>query len=366
MSRFHASLKHLDVFMGDQCNLKCTSCPCWMIDKPPSWDTGRLADRFAEMVDYVGGQCPSFDRVMVIGGEPFIHGGVMEYFRHQESDVCVSAYTNFAWESDPGMGFRDNIRFLTSLDAHTDELYRRIRRGRTFDLVQNNLSRFSKHIVHVDTTVSKLNLPHMSDIFAMTEEVGCTHHFMPMDARVSFFAQQIQDGFRAASERENLLAVRTSGQAERILLERDDLMYVEQFYANNPSPRVNAFHDFQRLYRAGVSHYAGDEETSAVADSASEAADDQCETLKHYMEVTFARDGRYIPFVHCPTLRAELKSTEGPAFDSFEALMDWEEHVRGSVSCSDSCSRTPYLKVDALRVWGANSAKLGRREAATA
>jgi hypothetical protein len=47
---------------------------------------------------------------------------------------------------------------------------------------------------------------------------------------------------------------------------------------------------------------------------------------------------------------------------SFEALMAWEEEVRGSVSCSESCSRTPYLEVDALRVWGANSAKLGRKE----
>lgn len=80
------------------------------------------------------------------------------------------------------------------------------------------------------------------------------------------------------------------------------------------------------------------------------------------MEVTFSRNGNYIPFIHCPTLRHALKSTEGPEFDSFASLMEWEEQVRGSVTCSDACSRTPYLEVDALRVWGANSAKLGRKE----
>lgn len=365
MRSLHNSLAHLDVFLGDMCNLKCTSCPCWMVEKPPMWDDSQLADRFVEMMDYIGDHCPSFDRMMVIGGEPFLHGGVMNYFRQQSAKVCLSAYTNFAWESDNTFIFGDNVRFFTSLDAHNDELYRRIRRGRTFDLVTTNLARFADHIVHVDTTVSKLNLPHMHDIFAMTEAIGCTHWFMPMDARVSYYAQQIEDGNRPATERENLLAQRTSHQLERILLEPSDLPLVTQFYNQHPSPRTNDVSAFERLYKAGVSHYAGEDETpkghSAQAGTET-PSDSRCETLKRYMEVTFSRNGNYIPFIHCPTLRHALKSTEGPEFDSFASLMEWEEEVRGSVTCSDACSRTPYLEVDALRVWGANSAKLGRKE----
>lgn len=365
---FHSSLMQLDVFMGDMCNLKCTSCPCWMIDRPPTWDDAALSDRFAELVEYVETNCASFDRLMVIGGEPFLHGGVLDFFQHQDSTVCLSAYTNMTWGSDGDLTFSDNVRFFTSLDAHTEELYRKIRRGRTFDLVKTNLERFSDHIVHVDTTVSKLNLPHLADLFAMTEAIGCTHHFMPMDSRVSFFADQIQNGYRPASERENLLAVRTSGQLERILLETDDLPVVAEFYDETSSPRLNAFSDFQRLYRAGVSHYAGDEDATPAETAFVQQAntDSRCQTLKHYMEITFSRSGNFVPFVHCPTLRRKLNATEGPEFASFEALMEWEEEVRGSVTCSDSCSRTPYLKVDALRVWGANSAKLGRKETLTA
>lgn len=361
---FHNSLAHLDVFMGDMCNLKCTSCPCWMVDNPPNWDSALLTDKFAEMVDYIEAACPSFDRMMVIGGEPFLHGGVLDYFRHQSANACISAYTNLAWESDDTFVFRDNVRFFTSLDAHTDELYRRVRRGRTFDFVTANLARFADRIAHVDTTVSKLNLPYMREIFAMTEDIGCTHWFMPMDARVSYYAQQIEEGNRPATERENLLAQRTSHQLERILLEPADLPTVTEFYEQHATRRTNDVSAFERLYRAGVSHYAGEDETPR-GEPRREDADqpgNRCETLKAYMEVTFARNGNYIPFIHCPTLRHALKSTEGPEFSSFAALMAWEEEVRASVTCSDACSRTPYLKVDALRVWGANSAKLGRKE----
>lgn len=364
MTNFHETLTQLDVFMGDMCNLKCTSCPCWMIERPPSWDISMLADRFAEMIDYVEVRCPSFDRMMVIGGEPFLHGGVMEYFRQQNNNVCVSAYTNFAWESGDDITFRDNVRFFTSLDAHSEDLYRKIRRGRTFGLVKENLRRFSDRIVHVDTTISKLNLPHMADLLDMTEHIGCTHWFMPMDARVSFFNKQIQDGLRSVTPRENLLADRTAGQLERILLDHDDLPAVGQFYADCESPRINDFNAFEQLFRAGVSHYAGTNEDAGIdAGDAfiDDAVSERCPTLAHYMEVTFAPSGGYVPFIHCPTLRRELDATEGPEFQSFADLMAWEESVRGLVKCSTACSRTPYLKVDALRVWGANSAKLGRK-----
>ncbi|MCC9187181.1 hypothetical protein, partial [Mycolicibacterium mageritense] len=115
---------------------------------------------------------------------------------------------------------------------------------------------------------------------------------------MSFFADQIQNGYRPASERENLLAVRTSGQLERILLETDDLPVVAEFYDETSSPRLNAFSDFQRLYRAGVSHYAGDEDATPAETAFVQPAntDSRCQTLKHYMEITFSRSGNHSVF----------------------------------------------------------------------
>lgn len=348
MARLEETLTHLDINLGDACNLRCVHCPCWINEKAPRFDAAALEARLSEAVDYIDRECPKFDKVMLIGGEPFVHEGVANFFENQRFEsVCISAYTNFVWPRE-NLDLPPNIRFLSSLDAASQSVYGQLRRTRDFARSQENMRRYSDRLMHVDTTVSKGNLHHLDEILDITEPYGCSHWFLPIDPRVLRYAEHDSDRVseKAETATEVATALRTAKRVNPLLLDDGDLKTMEKFFARRASSRTNDFDMFMGVYLSGIAHFQDDELDYRPELKIKRPEVERCAGIRRYMEITFTPDGQFVPMVHCPELWDLLGVERGPAFDSFSELMEWENEVRGRTGCKTFCGRTQFLGLD--------------------
>lgn len=341
------TLRLLDINVGDACNLRCVHCPCWINQSAPRFDPDVLERRLTEAIEYVTTECRAFDKAMLIGGEPMVHRGVAQFLANQRLDAYLTMYTNFAWP-DPSVVFPDNVHFLASLDAPSQEVYGRLRRTRDFALTQRLIKRHASKLIHVDTTVSKENVRHLDAIRDITEPHETTHWLLPIDPRVLRYARRFdaQPDFGNARERGN--AKRTAARVESILLDDDDLALVQDYFARRGSDKTNDFANFYGIYLSGIGHFkddAFDYHDEVPVDLPLMGAE-RCPGISRYMEISFTPDGRYIPMVHCPELWDTLGTETGPPMGSFAELMRWENEARGRASCARFCGRTQFLGVD--------------------
>jgi MoaA/NifB/PqqE/SkfB family radical SAM enzyme len=347
VSRLEESLTHLDINLGDACNLRCVHCPCWITAGAPRFDPDVLEQRLTEAVEYVTSECPKFDKAMLIGGEPLVHKGVEQFLERQRLDANVYVYTNFVWP-DPTLSLPPNVYFLSSLDAPNYDVYAHLRRTKDFELSQAVMRRNSANLIHVDTTVSKTNLPVLDEILDITEPYGCTHWLLPVDPRMLRYARERNGHSDPESQREGAMAWRTARRLEQILLDEDDLAIVEDFYDRRGSERTNDYGMFLGVYLAGVDHFKEDEfdYRDDLDVSRPEVGAARCAGIRRYMEIGFVDDGRFLPMVHCPELWDVLGTHTAAPVDSFADLMGWENEVRALPRCERFCGRTQFLGLD--------------------
>src|ERR1700754_3247947 len=129
MARFEDTLTNLDIYLGDACNLRCVHCPCWITERAPRYEPKMLERKLFEAVEYADTECGAFEKVMLIGAEPFIHEGMVRFLERQRIDTCITVYTNFVWP-EPDVRLPDNVYFLSSLDAASQNIFGQLRRTR--------------------------------------------------------------------------------------------------------------------------------------------------------------------------------------------------------------------------------------------
>lgn len=350
MAQLEKTLTNLDIFLGDACNLRCAHCPCWINESAPHFDPDVLEARLFEAVEYAA-QCPSFEKVMLIGGEPFLHEGMVRFLAKQRIDTCITVYTNFVWP-DPDVVLPPNVYFLSSMDAPSQNVYGQLRRTKDYLYSQEGMRRHASQLLHVDTTVSKGNVAHLDSILDITEDYDCTHWFLPIDPRVlryhDHFVKHPEIG--TLTEREN--AARTEKRSRALLLDDNDLKEVERFYKRRGSARTNDFETFLGIYMSGVDLFKNENFSyrNDLSDKSNvskpNAGEQRCPGIRRYMEISFTPDGRFIPMVHCPELWGVLGTGSGPALDSFTELMAWENKTRQRAGCQVFCGRTQFLGID--------------------
>ena len=350
MARLEETLTNLDIYLGDACNLRCVHCPCWITEGAPRFEPDILEARLFEATEYVAAHCPRFDKMMLIGGEPFVHEGMVRFLSEQRLPVCITVYTNFVWP-DPTVALPDNVFFLSSMDAPRQEIYGQLRRTRDFAYSQATMRERAKQLIHVDTTVSKGNVAYLDEILDLTEGYPCTHWFLPIDPRMLRHADRLAADPRLGTLTELKTARRTAERAKQIMLDDDDIRQVEQFYKRRGSRRTNDFQTFLGIYLSGVKKFQSGpfEYRSDLADvtvSMPAAGGQRCAGIRRYMEISFTPDGGFVPMIHCPELWDILATDRGPSQPSFRALMDWESEIRQQSGCRTFCGRTQFLGLD--------------------
>jgi MoaA/NifB/PqqE/SkfB family radical SAM enzyme len=350
MARLEETLTNLDIYLGDACNLRCVHCPCWITEGAPRFDPDALEAHLFEAAEYVATRCPHFDKMMLIGGEPFIHEGMVQFLSKQRLDVCITVYTNFVWP-DPAVSLPDNVFFLSSMDAPRQEIYGQLRRTRDFAYSQATMRERSKQLIHVDTTVSKGNVAHLDEILDLTEGYPCTHWFLPIDPRVLRHADRLAADPRLGTLTELKTARRTAERAKQIMLDDEDIRLVRDFYKHRGSRRTNDFETFLGIYLSGVKkfqsgpfEYRSDLEKVTV--NMPSVGEQRCAGIRRYMEISFTTDGRFVPMIHCPELWDIFGTDRGPSQSSFQALMNWESETRQRSNCRTFCGRTQFLGLE--------------------
>lgn len=356
------TLTHLDINLGDQCNLKCRMCECWLNSDPLQLEADTLWPRVEESLRYVERNCPNFDKAMIIGGEPFTHPGLLDFLLEQDLETTITVYTNFSIEL-PDVEWPDNVYFLTSLDASCEETYQKIRRTDDWETTQRNMERHSDRLLHVDTTVSKLNVDEMADIMEVTEGFDCTHWFLPVDPRIVEYSRKYPD---------NDLAESTAVSMVPNLLDEEAVATAIEFYeAHGDNPRINNEEMFLNLYYQSVQIYdhitEWDVEMPDIVDI--ERPEGKCPAGERYLEIGFDDDGRFVPIVHCPELREYFRNSDdveitepdgerrmssfqpykgdmSPHFEDFGELVDWMSGQFTCVECSQHCGKSQFLGVD--------------------
>ena len=351
------TITHLDVNLGDQCNLKCRMCECWLNTDPLQLEAEALWPQVGQALEYVEEHCPNFEKAMIIGGEPFTHPGLVDFLLEQELDIFLSVYTNFSIEL-PDVDWPDNVHFLTSLDASCEETYMKIRRTDDWETTQENMRRHADHLLHVDTTVTGLNVEEMADILAVTEEFDCGHWFLPGDPRIVDYARTYPGNDLAQSTAESMVPH---------LLDEESIGVVKEFYdEHGHKERTNNLEMFLTLYYQGVEIYGHLPEYDLEIPEGIELQrpEGACPAGERYLEIGFDDAGRYVPIFHCPELQAgvefDLRSESErrpssfqpyqgdptPHFEAFDELMDWMSAQYLGVDCAQHCGKTQFLGLD--------------------
>jgi hypothetical protein len=359
------TLTHLDINLGDKCNQKCIMCECWLNLNPPDLPPSKLWPKVSEAISYAESECNKLDKIMIIGGEPFEHPGLADFLKEQSFGAYLTIYTNFTVPL-PKSHWPSNVHFITSMDAPDDLTYRQIRRTEDFPITQNNIKENKTRIIHVDTTVSRLNISKLDQILEKTEEIGCTHWFLPIDPRIIRYA------------RRNPYDPRADAMARRVaqaLLNELDLAKVKSFFEiNRENKRINDYNMFAGLFYAGIHHFA--DITGGMSDDQHLIANanvDRCPAGERYLEIGFDNSGNFVPILHCPELYAlcenntlarldemsedtrnhnrssSFQSYEfdiTPHFERFEDLIEWLTEKYQSVGCKSFCGRTQFLGID--------------------
>lgn len=351
------TITHLDINLGDQCNLKCRMCECWLNSDPLQLEADELWPQVEEALEYVQDNCPNFEKAMIIGGEPFTHPGLTNFLLDQDLDIFLSVYTNFSIEL-PDVSWPDNVHFLTSLDASCAETYMKIRRTDDWETTQKNMRRHADNLLHVDTTVSKLNVDEMEDILTVTEDFDCGHWFLPGDPRIVEYARKHPENSRAQSTADSMVPH---------LLDEDSIGVVKQFYdEHGHKDRTNNLEMFLTLYYQGVDIYGHLPEYDLQVPEGIELQrpDGQCPAGERYLEIGFDDSGQFVPIMHCPELLEGFEfddETDGerrvssfqpydgdptPHFKEFGPLMDWMSDQYVGVDCSQHCGKTQFLGLE--------------------
>jgi MoaA/NifB/PqqE/SkfB family radical SAM enzyme len=241
------TLTHLDINLGDKCNQKCIMCECCLNPNPPDLPPSKLWSKMFEAISYAESECNKLDKIMISGGEPFEHLGPVDFLKEQSFGAYLTIYTNFTVPL-PKSHWPSNIHFIASMDAPNDLTYRQIRRMEDFRISQNNIKENKRQIIHVDTTVSRQNISKLDQILEKTEEIGCTHWFLPVDPRVLRYV------------RRNPYDLRADAMARRVtqaLLNELDLARVKSFFEiNRENKRINDYNMFAGLFYTGLHHFA--------------------------------------------------------------------------------------------------------------
>ena len=337
------TLTHLDIDLGNKCNLRCLACERWLDPNPIEFPKDVLWKKLEEVMGYVEDNCKNFDKLMIIGGEPFVHEGLAEFLSQQSYCIYTIIYTNFAVPLEKYQWPR-NIHFITSWDAPDDKTYRQIRRTKDFPIVMRNISLNKDKIIHVDTTVSKLNILKLDHILEMTEEIGCTHWFFPIDPRVLRYAKH---------HPENKLAQITASKLMKIVLDFSDLEVVKKFFERHQdNNRINEYSMFEGIYLAGFRHFQDIPEYSKkikINEINIPFDIKHCPAVEHYLEITFDRFGKFIPILHCPILREKHPDERLPRFNNFGELIEWISTIRSQIKCKSFCGRTQFLGLDVYK-----------------
>jgi MoaA/NifB/PqqE/SkfB family radical SAM enzyme len=357
MEAFANTLTNLDINLADACNLRCLACPCWLVPKPPRVKPAVLIERLHDVFAYLEANCPSFQKVLIIGGEPFVHRGLRDFLIEQRYSIYITVYTNLAIPLEE-TDWPDNVHLITSLDAADAETYSKIRGADLFDVTQENMRRLGSRIVHVDTTVSKANLNQLLEIRKITKPIGCTHWFLPIDPRMLRYAgNPSSDDGQYVHPRHDVVQA-TRAKLEQILLNINDLSEIRDFFGELEDGRSNDFDMFKGIYLSGLNHFQDLGEYSAQSKAALPRYVEKhaCPGIRKYMEITFDADGKMLPVVHCPELRGILGMSDvshldtfpavGPAFERFLSLFEWEAEQRLRTECQTFCGRTQFLGVD--------------------
>ena len=346
MPKIAKNLTHLDINLGDLCNLRCVACECWLKEAPVRLSPELLTRRLDEILGYIRCHCHRFQKIMLIGGEPFMHKGLEDWLRHQEYEIEITLYTNLAVGPMPS-DWPKNVRFLISLDAADDETYNRIRRRDRFGQTQENLRNIGPNLIHVDTTVSRYNLHQLDAIRDITRPYGCTHWFLPIDPRMLRYRES-----RALATPDNDEMQRIDEVVDLLkpaLLTGKDLPVMRAFYDHHADDdRINDLAMFNGLYVSGTRHFHDLEDYGVQGQEAEMPAITAatCPGLNSYMEVFFDRAGNFVPTLHCDRLRESEAHRLPACFDSFSGLMAWEGHTRAAVVCERFCGRTQFLGLD--------------------
>ncbi|NHJ14473.1 MAG: radical SAM protein [Candidatus Thorarchaeota archaeon] len=349
MKLTNETLTHLDVFLGDKCNLRCIACDCWLNEEPFAIPSHVLESRLKDILNHLEMHCPNFDKLMIIGGEPFCHEGLASFLANLESSIYIVIYTNFSIPLGE-YSWPDNVHFITSLDAPNDRIYRKIRRGRTFTTTIENINLNRDHIIHMDTTVSKLNVGVLDDLVEISESVGCTHWFLPVDPRVIRYSKEREYSPKIAASVRNLNC---------ILLQEEDLESVREFYRKHTgNTRLNDFSMFSGLFLSGIRHYEdlkgygkdiANRSEIVTEEEAEQELLSHCPGLESYIEVGISKEGYVVPILHCLKQRELVPKDTIPAFSTIEDLIDWFSNSSMEVKCDSYCGRTQFLALDSYK-----------------
>ena len=141
---------HLNFELNHECNLKCSIC---LTAHPP--DTWNLADRKNKIISLetfkkiIDEGVPKGLRSISLNGfnEPLLLGNIPDYVRYAKQngivDIILSTNGTLLTEESSRALIKSGLtRMLVSIDAVTEETYKKIRKGGRFDKVVNSLTRF--------------------------------------------------------------------------------------------------------------------------------------------------------------------------------------------------------------------------------
>lgn len=334
------TLTHLDIHLGDKCNCRCTACECWHVREPMDLPKNVLWPKIEEVLSYLESNCLNFDKLMLIGGEPFAHVGLADFLCQQKFGIYLVVYTNFAIPISNNI-WPHNIHFITSMDAPDRETYCEIRGIDAFSITMENIRHHRHRLIHVDTTVSRLNLKKLDSILELTENIGCTHWFLPIDARV----------IRFAKKKDSRIPNSIVKRLENILLQDSDLLMVKEFFQRHKkNKRINTFEMFEGIYLSSLLHfsdlYANDDEKNPESIQKLQRPMEHCPAIERYLEIRLDNMGYYVPVIHCPLLQERYPQSSVKAFKDFSQLVSWVSEIRSRLNCDYFCGRTQFLSLD--------------------
>lgn len=114
--------------------------------------------------------------VIINGGEPFLHKDIFTLIEYIRGKFLLAINTNGTIVNNDIASKLNGLGVLVgvSLDGHNEKVMSITRGGGVFDIVVNAINLLIKHsvITHVLVTVTKYNLPYLSEITSLVRELG--------------------------------------------------------------------------------------------------------------------------------------------------------------------------------------------------
>ena len=161
-------MKNLTVDILERCNLECEFC------YQESGSAILTADDVGRIVD----DNPDFGSIEIGGGEPFLHGNIVEivrYIREQGRKAHVSTNATIIPKSLLELDdiIREDTQIQVSLHASNAELYKEITNKDMFDDVISNIERLKPaYSTLISSTVYQKNYDDVPNIVNLAGELG--------------------------------------------------------------------------------------------------------------------------------------------------------------------------------------------------